>query len=198
MCWVCDSKSSVAETYWANKLGLMAHFGESSDKWSDALPFDGVGDKLGSPALDLLITVDTVPGDTGTTATIEVNGEHIISTIDTIGDEDYFQVEFEAGKTYEIGQYAYIGGPSGLPLSDAYIEIYDSTGNLIVSADGGGPNTPSGLDALLSFTAETDGTYFINARSYDNLAENGTTGDEVGDYELFVDLAPEGEYVYKP
>ena len=198
MCWVCDSKSSVAETYWANKLGLMAHFGESSDKWSDALPFDGVGDKLGSPALDLLITVDTIPGDTGTTATIEVNGEHIISTIDTIGDEDYFQVEFEAGKTYEIGQYAYIGGPSGLPLSDAYIEIYDSAGNLIVSADGGGPNTPSGLDALLSFTAETDGTYFINARSYDNLAENGTTGDEVGDYELFVDLAPEGEYVYKP
>ena len=57
---------------------------------------------------------------------------------------------------------------------------------LVVSADGGGPDTPSGLDALLTYVPEESGTYYINARAYDTDAVNGTTGDAVGDYELFV------------
>ena len=73
-----------------------------------------------------------------------------------------------------------------MPLSDAYIELYDAAGNLIVSADGGGPNTPSGLDALLTYVANSSGTYYINARAYDTDSTNGTTGDAVGDYTLFV------------
>jgi hypothetical protein len=73
-----------------------------------------------------------------------------------------------------------------VPLSDAYIELFDAAGNLLVSADGGGPNTPSGLDALLTFIPKVSGTYYINARAYDNDSLNGTTGDNVGDYELFV------------
>ena len=67
-----------------------------------------------------------------------------------------------------------IAGPSGVPLSDAYIELYDAAGNLVTSADGGGPNTPSGLDALLTFIPQTSGTYYINARAFDQDATNGT------------------------
>jgi len=33
---------------------------------------------------------------------------------------------------------------NGFPLADAYLEMYDSDGNLLSIADGGGPNTPSG------------------------------------------------------
>jgi hypothetical protein len=116
--------------------------------------------------------------------------------LDTIGDQDFFRVELQAGRIYDIGQYLVTGGPSGTPLADAYLEIYDAAGNLIVSADGGGPNTPSGLDALLTFIPQASGVYYINARSYDENPLNGRTGDFVGDYELFVkDVSDRPTYV---
>lgn len=156
-------------------------------KYYDAFPWDGVGDsKPATINTALLLTSDTIADDTSTTATVEVDGPSIISTIDTIGDQDFFMVQFEAGRIYDIGQYLVVGGPSGVPLSDAYIEIYDAAGNLLTSADGNGPNTPQGLDALLTFIPETSGTYYINARAFDQQSSNGTTGDAVGDYELFV------------
>ena len=165
----------------------IAHIAKSTT----ALLADGVGDKLVllGPQLTLIIDPDDVPGDTSTTATIDVDGEHIISQIHTIGDQDFFKVELVQGQLYQFGEYAYTGGdgPSGVPLADAYLELYDADGNLIVSADGGGPNTPSGLDALLTYEADYTGTYYINARGYDEDPTNGTTGDVVGDYELFVD-----------
>ena len=156
-------------------------------KYYDAFPIDGVGDmKPISINTVLLLTPDTIPDDIATTATITVDGPSIISTIDTIGDQDFFQVELVEGRIYDIGQYLVAGGPSGVPLSDAYLEIYDAAGNLLTSADGGGPNTPQGLDALLTFIPDTSGTYYINARAFDYESSNGTTGDVVGDYELFV------------
>ncbi len=158
----------------------------SSSKNYDAFPVDGVGDaKPITLQTALLLTPDDVGNDISTTDSIAVGGS-LISTIDTIGDQDFFQVQFVAGHTYDIGQYLVTGGPSGVPLSDAYIELYDSAGNLVVTADGGGPDTPSGLDALLTFVANSSGTYYINARGYDQDPTNGTTGDAVGDYRLFV------------
>ena len=118
-------------------------------------------DNGGGPLPDpmALITTDTVPGDISTTATIAVDGEHVISTIDTIGDVDVYAVTLEAGQTYNIGMFMVTGGPSGVPLADAFLELWDASGQLIVSADGGGSNTPSGLDALLTFTATSDGVH---------------------------------------
>ena len=58
-----------------------------------------------------------------------------------------------------------------MPLTDAYLELYDAAGNLVTTADGGGPNTPSGLDALLTFVADQSGTYYINARGFDQDAD---------------------------
>ncbi len=205
MCWVCGiNKSKLVENYWGGKIAT--HYRPPSDaapasssfstttsdfdysrKYYDAFPADGVGDlKPVSVNTVLLVTPDTVADDTSTTSTITVGAGSIISTIDTIGDQDFFAVELIAGRTYDIGQYAVLSGPSGVPLSDAYIELFDAAGNLVVSADGGGPNTPSGLDALLTFIPKVSGTYYINARAYDNDGTNGTTGDNVGDYELFV------------
>ncbi|MBL8546774.1 MAG: matrixin family metalloprotease [Hyphomonadaceae bacterium] len=146
----------------------------------------------------LLVTGDAQPGDISTTATLIVNASPVASTIDTLGDFDFFKVELVQGQHYEIGQYLKVGGPSGVPLSDAYIELYDAAGNLITTADGGGPNTPSGLDALLSFQAEYSGTYYINARAFDQDGTNGTTGDAVGDYEIFVNNVSANPNTYIP
>lgn len=165
---------------------------------------DGVGDGPRPVVLPAaLLTIDAIPDDASTTATLAVDGAHIVSTIDTVGDQDYFSIQLVAGKTYDISMFLVTGGPSGVPLADAYIELYDSLGNLIVTADGGGPNTPSGLDAILTYTAQSTGTFYVNARAYDNESANGTTGDFVGDYELFattVDTADPTAYVpfYSP
>ena len=217
MCSICAAdKSQLAKAYWSGKL--IAHYQQNSaadlagafllatepleltafGKGYDAFPIDGVGDlKPVTTQNVLILTPDNVPGDTSTTATVTVDGAHLVSTINTIGDMDFFKVELEAGRTYDIGQYAKLLGPSGIPLADAYLELYDSAGNLIVSADGGGPNTPSGLDALLTYVAQSSGTYYINARAFDQDATNGTGGDAVGDYELFVKDVT-GKPTYQP
>ncbi|WP_296820685.1 M10 family metallopeptidase C-terminal domain-containing protein [Brevundimonas sp.] len=162
---------------------------------------DGVGDdKPDGPLQPVLLTIDAQADDVSTTATITVDGPHIVSTTDTIGDQDFFAVNLVEGQWYNIGQYLTLGGPSGVPQADAYIELYDSAGNLITQADGGGPNTPSGLDALLTYQADYTGTYYINARAYDQDGTNGSTGDFVGDYELFVDTVDfeANPYAYRP
>ena len=186
MCWICAAdRSKLIENYWSGKLS--SHFQRPSSKNYDAFPIDGVGDsKPITVNTVLLVTPDTIADDISTTTTITVDGPSIISTIDVIGDQDFVSVQLEAGHIYDIGQYLVAAGPSGVPLSDAYIEIYDAAGNLLTSADGGGPNTPQGLDALLTFIPDASGTYYINARAFDQVGTNGTTGDSVGDYELFV------------
>ena len=184
MCWMCDAeiKNLVADGYVARLMASLTHTATTTAYDS------GLTGSLSdtTTTAPLLITTDNAPGDVSTTRTVTVDGPSIISTIDTIGDQDFYKVELKAGHIYDIGQYLVMNGPSGVPLSDAYIEIYDSTGKLLTSADGGGPNTPSGLDALLTFIPKESGTYYINARAYDNTSANGTTGDETGDYELFV------------
>lgn len=219
MCWICAAdKLQLAKNYWgaqlaqsslhfetanaagwADSLALSSSalsFTSATARLDDAMPADGVGDmKPVTTNASLLLVGDDIADDTSTTTTIEVGGAHILSTINTIGDQDFVKVELQAGRTYEIGQYAAVG--AGVPLSDAYLELYDSAGNLIISADGGGPNTPSGLDALLTYAADTSGTYYINARAFDQDATNGTGGDSVGDYDLFVNDVT-GKPVYQP
>lgn len=219
MCWVCDnySKSSLMYRFGPDfdvlTNDMAAFVGGSSayfkldptgfydtitgDRYSLAAPYDTV---LALPVLVADLEADNI----STSATITVDGAHVVSTINTIGDQDFFKVELEAGKTYEIGQYAAVGGPSGLPLSDAYVEIYDSTGKLIQYTDGGG-RTPSGelygLDALMTFTPLQSGTYYINARSFEGTATDGSSkGDSIGDYELFVDTVAPDTYTpyYSP
>ena len=139
------------------------------------------------PGPTALIDVYTPnPSTTGTLVVDDPN--HVIAACDTPGDNDWFAVTLTAGVTYQFGQYAYAGGipgaeGNGVPLADAYLEIYDSAGNLLSIADGGGPNTPSGLDALMTFEATYSGTYYVNATSYDNDGDG--VGDFAGDYEIF-------------
>ena len=189
MCFKCDWTYELAATTqalgaWHDSIAL---FELSAAKATTAFIPDGVGGDLRVPDFAALavLTADDVGDSPATASTLTVGAPAIVSTIDMIGDQDFYRVELIAGHTYDFGQYAKLGGPSLVPLSDAYLELYDSSGELIVSADGGGPNTPSGLDALLTYTAEYSGVYFINARAFDNIPEDGDKGDLVGDYELF-------------
>ncbi len=147
---------------------------------------DGIGVLPGNP----VVTVDAAASTIG--------------TIGTIGDQDYYAVTLEAGKSYEIGLFGYSGGPNLAPLQDSYLELYTSAGVLSGSADGGASTqvnqVNSGFDAVLSVDITVTGTYYINARAFDNdPTVGGATGEGIGDYELYVhELDPNDPNVYHP
>jgi serralysin len=172
----------------------------------DAFPGpDGVGDVR--PPVDLsglILTTDSQPGDTTTTAALTVDGPAIVSSIETVGDVDYFKIDLVAGQTYEIGMYAKVGGPNAVFLADAYFTLYAPDGTTeLVQADGGASTTlntlNSGFDALLTFEATQTGTFYIKAQAFDNDPIDGTNGEGVGDYELFArTVAPNDTITYRP
>ena len=113
MCWMCDRdvKSPLVHSFLSDADSVSRlHFSPAQDKNLDAMML--TGHDLVPPQLPtVIITTDAQPGDTSTTATITVGGPHIVSSLETIGDQDYFAVHLEAGQAYEIGQYAKAGGP---------------------------------------------------------------------------------------
>src|SRR4051794_19141700 len=160
-------------------------------KLTTAFPDDAIG-KVSVPNGAVTIVTSDEAGDGIGLApgnpTINVGDPSTIGTINTIGDQDFYAIHLDAGTLYQIGLYGYASGPNAAPLPDAYIELYDSSGHLIDAADGGG-ETPGGqaegTDAMLTVKVDTSGTYYINARAFDQNDANGGTGDGVGDYELF-------------
>jgi serralysin len=230
MCYMCEKDARSSFLAQASDQGRASlHFQAPSDaaaalladdraaaslKYTNALQADGVGDVQAntfSPAL-LIVTgdtagdgIDVAPGNPVlTVGTPSAPVAHTVSTLDVPGDQDYYQVTLEAGKTYHIGMYAKAGGPSGVPLSDPYIEVLtdDGTteGHEVVAADGGATspqnNVNSGLDVLLTFECTETGTYYINARAFGNAG--GPNGDEVGDYEVFVNDVTNDPNIYRP
>ena len=98
-----------------------------------------------------------IPGDTSTTASISVGGS-VSDSFEVAGDHDWYAITLTAGEQIRIS----LGGSGDSPVSDTYLYLRDSSGDLIDSDDDGGP----GLDSSLFFTVPTSGTYYIDAGSY--------------------------------
>ncbi|MBV9929958.1 MAG: M10 family metallopeptidase C-terminal domain-containing protein [Alphaproteobacteria bacterium] len=176
--------------------------------YQTALPRDGVGDTHPHVTSSSVIVTGDEAGDGKGLApgnpvlTVDAPA-HTIGTINTIGDQDFYSVDLVAGQTYQIGMYGYAGGPNAVANPDSYVEIYAADGTTLLGSGDGGANTPannvnSGFDVLMTFVAPTTGTYYINARAFDQDPTNGTKGDTVGDYELFVHNATNDPNVYHP
>ncbi|MDB5693340.1 MAG: hypothetical protein JWO81_2403, partial [Alphaproteobacteria bacterium] len=177
-------------------------------KLTTAFAQDGVGDlHPAAPTSVLVVTPDEAGDGKGLAPgnpVLTVDAAHTIGTINTVGDQDFYRVTLVAGQTYQIGMYGYSGGPSGVPNADSYVEIYAADGTTLLASGDGGANTPanqvnSGFDVLMTFVAPTSGTYYVDARAFDQDPTNGTTGDGVGDYELFVQTVdPNDPSIYHP
>jgi Ca2+-binding RTX toxin-like protein len=110
---------------------------------------------------------DIVPGSLLTNASVAVGGSLTVS-IDITGDRDWYSVELTQGISYTIQTASSGSSP------DAYLNLRDATGSIIAFNDDGG----DGLNSLISFTAGTSGTYYIDAGTYNNLS--------TGSFRLFV------------
>ena len=125
------------------------------------------------------LSVMEVPNDagTGTTGTVAVGGS-ATGEIDYAGDQDWFAVTLEAGKTYRIDLKGLSTGDGTLP--DPYLRgVHDADGNLLA----GTTDDYSGVhyNSRVYFTAGADATYYVAAG-----AHAGAYGSNQGTYTLSV------------
>ncbi|HEX8526580.1 M10 family metallopeptidase C-terminal domain-containing protein [Allosphingosinicella sp.] len=207
---MCDYDRATILQAWHEELApagwgaSLIHF-QKADTYSAYLTQDYTtaaqegdpADPVTSGAAVEMVTGPDIPNDSSTNQNLTVDGVRIVSALEAPGDQDWFRVELTAGVAYEIGMYATRYGPTGVPLFDPLVEIRNSDGVLLRMDDSGGPDSTYHSDnALLLFTPETSGTYYVNARAWDARDPVGltsrdpnpltTTGDFVGDYEVFV------------
>ena len=103
-----------------------------------------------------------VAGNTSTNANAQ-QGNLVTSQLEVTGDADWFNTTLQAGHRYQIDL---MGADSGSgTLSDPYVYLHDSAGTLLAQNDDSG----TGWNSLLVFDATASGTYYVEARAYDDL-----------------------------
>lgn len=115
------------------------------------------------------LSVTSIPGDVGqTTATatnVALNTPTLV-TIDDASDTDWYAVALVGGATYGIRLQGE-ATQRGTIYDPVLVGVYDNTGTLL-------PNTwvddaRGLLNAMLSFTPATSGTYYVAADGYDRF-----------------------------
>ena len=109
-------------------------------------------------------------------ASILQAGQTVRANLETVGEPDFFAVDLEAGKVYEIAL-------TGDTLEDPYLRVFNPDGSLLAENDDGG----DGLDSALSLRISTTGRYYVAADSF--------LGSEAGTYSLEISVgtaAPDG------
>lgn len=138
---------------------------DTAPAWSSAGP-----EGPGSPPNDPGAASRSIAGDSSTTAEVAV-GETVDETLETIGDSDWFRIKLAAGESIRIDLTGVDHDPTNAigALPDPYLRLRDASGAVIALDDDSG----AGLNARLSYTVATAGTYFIDADSY----QSGYRGD---------------------
>ena len=116
---------------------------------------------------------DDFPSNVGTTSVVSLGGS-ATGEIETSGDRDWHMVSLVAGETYLVD----LKGADGNwgTLADPYLAaIYDASGSYISGTSD--YDSGSGENSSLEFIPDTSGTYYINAKGYQ---------DSIGTYTLSV------------
>ena len=111
-------------------------------------------------------SVDDYSASASTTGQIAI-GASASGRIEISSDRDWFAVSLTAGQTYTFRLNAAISNG----LSDPYLSLYGATGTLLATNDDG----DTGYNSLISYTANSSGTFYLEARHY---------GSGVGAYTL--------------
>ena len=116
-----------------------------------------------------------LPADDTTTGQVDVGGS-VTGNIGSIEEKDWFAVELEAGKTYQIDMEGGLTG--GGSLLEAILGLYSPDSDLIENVT----DLLENRNSRLTFTPTADGTYYLAA---------GGAGADTGTYTLSVrDITP--------
>lgn len=161
-----NQSASVQEWFWGQG-GLVSGLAENGMLTATPL-LGGEGPDAG-PGGNILGAVDSIPGDTSSTATVSVGG-YVTSAVDTGGDHDWFQVTLVAGQTYTFSTLF------STALSDTILTLRDASGTLILTNDDA--NYATGIyQSEITWTATSSGTFFLDVAGY---------GTDTGAYYLSV------------
>ena len=130
--------------------------------WRPAAIYGKTGKAPTQPGGGAVNVPDDFAADTGTSGAVVVGGSATGET--EVGyDRDWFEVELDAGRTYEIDLEGYYTGDG--TLRDPYLHgVYDANGNRLAGTtnDDGG----AGRNSRVEFTAGFHGghgTYYVAA-----------------------------------
>ena len=113
----------------------------------------------------------TIPNNTSTTATIGLNA-NVVNEIETVGDRDWFRFEVDEAQFVDVS----LEGIGFDAINDTFLRIYDADGQFLTLNDDIGAGN---LSSELTFFAEADALYFIEAAGYESSSQN-----ETGTYSL--------------
>ena len=105
------------------------------------------------------------PNNNTTSGRVEV-GASATGNIGANGDGDWFRVDLETGKTYQIDLEG--ADTTRGTLSDPTLSVYDGSGNAITNDDDSGTD----LNSLLIYTATATGSHYLGARG--SVTRTGT------------------------
>lgn len=117
------------------------------------------------PGIVVAEGADDAPGSADTAVTL-VSGDTFEGELESGSDKDWVGIQLTAGTAYTFdleGQ-----DTDGGTLSDPFLVLRNSSGNFIAQDDDGGEK----LNAQISFTPDSSGTYYLEARNFDG--ETGT------------------------
>ena len=147
------------------------------------------GAKFGVGTYEIEVWEDDFASSTETTGTVEVGGS-ATGNVETGGDNDWFAVELEAGKVYQIDVHGELN--NGGTLRDTYLHgVYDADGERLswvydavrIGATWfNGEQVFAGEDSQAFFTPKEDGTYYVAARGWGST-QTGTYTVRVSEIE---------------
>ena len=120
---------------------------------------------------------DDFPGSTSTTGEVDVGGS-VTGNIDSGTDKDWFKVDLEMGKRYQIDLESEDTGRG--TLGNTFLTLYDASGNSLMVNDG---TSGVGLNARLIYAPTANGTYYVQAA---DPGVDSTFGGATGTYTLSV------------
>jgi serralysin len=131
------------------------------------------------------------PNDTISTANdigLSSPGNQVVlnAEIESTSDVDFIKLQLDQGDVVTLNTEARENGSD----LDSVLRVFDSTGNeLARNDDGQGPFEPFTFDSYLTYTADSDGDYYVGVSSfanfdYDPNVENSGEGFSTGDYDL--------------
>jgi methionine-rich copper-binding protein CopC len=123
------------------------------------LSAQGYENSTGSYSLSAVAT-DSIAASTATTASLTVNGVGGTSSVNIVGDQDWWRVTLTAGISYEFRLNTVS------TTLDPYLRLLNASGTELASNDD--DTNSSTFNSLITFTPQASGTYYLSAQGYEN------------------------------
>ena len=107
--------------------------------------------------INWLITSDGFPFKVKILLFVDWSFEFISFTgnISSIDEQDWIEIEFQAGETYTFNLTA--NNTEEDSLKNPYLKLYDSSGSLVSESNHG----DSDVESIITYTSSSNGTFYI-------------------------------------